>query len=147
MDEIFKLLNPNNTVSLNRPLAHALSTNEAIIYSALIAKQLYYEKRGMLDNGGYFYSTIDDLKESTSLSKRQQRGAIKTLIEADLIYCKRRGILGRRCFRVCDDIELLNKSIERGKSILSELKLCQNVPTNRNETSRIHIIYIIKPKL
>ncbi len=71
MDEIFKLLNPDNTVTINRPLAHALGTNEAIIYSALIAKQLYYEKRGMLDSSGYLYSTIDDLKESTSLSKRQ----------------------------------------------------------------------------
>ncbi len=136
MDEIFKLLNPDNTVTINRPLAHALGTNEAIIYSALIAKQLYYEKRGMLDNSGYFYSTIDDLKESTSLSKRQQGGAIKTLIEAGLIDCKRRGIPGRRCFRVCDDIELLNKIIERGKSIMTELKSCQNVPTSENKNAQ-----------
>lgn len=136
MDEIFKLLNPDNTMSLNRPLVHALGTNEAIIYSALIAKQLYYEKRGMLDDDGYFYSTIDDLKESTSLSKRQQSGAIKVLINAGLIDCKRRGIPGRRCFRVSDDIELLNKIIERGKSIMSELKPCQNVPTSGNKTAQ-----------
>ena len=40
MDEIFKLLNPDNTVTLNRPLAHALGTTEAIIYSALIDGKL-----------------------------------------------------------------------------------------------------------
>ena len=66
MDEIFKLLNPDNTVTLNRPLAHILGSNAAIIYSALVAKQAYYSKRDMLDAEGYFYSTIDDLKESTS---------------------------------------------------------------------------------
>lgn len=85
MDEIFKLLNPDNTVSLNRPLAHALGTNEAIIYFALIAKQLYYEKRGMLDANGYFYSTIDDMQESTGLSRCQQDRAIKKMTEAYLI--------------------------------------------------------------
>lgn len=116
MDEIFKLLNPDNTVTLNRPLAHILGANAAIIYSALAAKQAYYEQRGMLDTEGFFYSTIDDLKESTSLSKRQQGGAIKTLVEVGLVYCKKRGMPARRCFRLCEDIALLNKLIESGKS-------------------------------
>lgn len=49
MDEILKLLNPDNTVNFNRPLAHALGVNEAVVYSALIAKQSYYERRNMLD--------------------------------------------------------------------------------------------------
>lgn len=136
MDEIFKLLNPDNTVSLNRPLAHALGTNEAIIYSALISKQRYYGQREMLDADGYFYSTIPDLEESTSLSKRQQRGAIKTLVESGLIDCKKRGVPGRRSFCVYDDIELLNKILERGKAIMTELKPCQNVPTSGNKNAQ-----------
>ena len=72
MDEIFKLLNPDNTVTINRPLAHALGTTEAIIYSALIAKQAYYQQRGKLDEQGFFYSTINDLQESTGLTRYQQ---------------------------------------------------------------------------
>lgn len=100
MDEIFKLLNPDNTVSLNRPLAHALGTNEAIIYSALIVKQLYYEKHGMLDADGYFYSTIDDMQESTGLTRCQQDRAIKKLTDTNLIYFRRKGVPARRFFRV-----------------------------------------------
>ena len=80
MDEIFKLLNPDNTVMINRPLAHALGTNEAIIYSALISKQVYYGQRDMLDAEGYFYSTIADLQESTGLTRYQQDTAIMNLI-------------------------------------------------------------------
>lgn len=137
MDEIFKLLNPDNTVTLNRPLAHILGANAAIIYSALAAKQAYYSKRGMLDAEGYFYSAIDDLKESTSLSKRQQGGAIKTLVEVGLVYCKKRGMPARRCFRLCEDIALLNKLIESGKSATVKRIFPpseeQNAPTSGNK--------------
>lgn len=145
MDEIFKLLNPDNTVTINRPLAHALGTNEAIIYSALIAKQAYYKQREMLDKGGYFYSTIKDLEESTALSKRQQSAAIKTLVEVGLIECCKRGMPARRCFRVNDDTDLLNSFIERGKSVIGKLgsvgarcnnKSVQNVPTSGSENAQ-----------
>ena len=130
MDEIIKLLNPDNTVMLNRPLAHALGTNAAIVYSALIAKQVYYSERGMLDAEGYFYSTIADLEESTGLSKRKQKNAIDTLVIAGLINCKKRGMPARRCFRICDDIEIIGKFLKCGKSVMTELKSCQNVPTS-----------------
>ena len=121
MDEIFKLLNPDNTVSLNRPLAHALGTNEAIIYSALIAKQLYYEKRGMLDNDGCFYSTIDDLQESTGLTRYQQDNAIKKLTDADLIYFRRKGVPARRFFRVNENVNQLKNLLEKGEEIMNSL--------------------------
>ena len=140
MNEIFKLLNPDNTVTLNRPLAHILGANAAIIYSALAAKQAYYEQRGMLDEEGFCYSTVDDLKESTSLSKRQQGGAIKTLVEVGLVYCKKRGMPARRCFRLREDIDLLNALIESGRSTMTSAKQIfppskeQNAPTSGNKS-------------
>ena len=136
MDEIFNLLNPDNTLMVNRPLAHALGTNEAIIYSALIAKQAYYEKYGMLDAEGYFYSTIDDLQESTSLSKGQQGGAIKALVAMGLIDCERRGMPSKRYFRVCNSVDTVREVLERGKSVMTELKSCQNAPTSGSENAQ-----------
>ena len=121
MDEIFKLLNPDNTVTINRPLAHALGTNEAIIYSALIAKQAYYEKHEMLDAEGYFYSTIADLQESTGLTRYQQDRAIKSLAEFDLIECCKKGIPARRYFRINNDMELLKMFLEKGERIMLSL--------------------------
>lgn len=121
MDEIFKLLNPDNTVSLNRPLAHALGTNEAIIYSALMAKQSYYEQHNMLDADGYFYSTIDDLQESTALSRYQQDRAIKELTEANLIDFFRGGVPARRFFRVNNNANLLKNFLEKGEEIMNSL--------------------------
>ena len=37
MNAIYQLLNPDNTISLNRPLAHAVGLMETVVYSALIA--------------------------------------------------------------------------------------------------------------
>ncbi len=55
--KILDKLNPTNTLSVNRLLAHKLGLNAAVVYAALIAKQAYYEARDMLDKDGYFYST------------------------------------------------------------------------------------------
>ena len=55
--QITNVLNPANTLSVNRLLAHKLGLNAAVVYAALIAKQAYYEARDMLDKDGYFYST------------------------------------------------------------------------------------------
>ncbi|MCM1277319.1 MAG: DUF6017 domain-containing protein [Lachnospiraceae bacterium] len=131
MDEIFKLLNPNNTVTINRPLAHALGLIEAVIYSALIGKQSYYDGRNILDDDGYFYSTISDLQESTGLSRYQQDGAIKHLAETGLIECCKKGMPARRFFRVNGAVELLKGFLQRGVKIMQLL----NPHTGQNSTS------------
>ncbi|MGN1423207.1 MAG: DUF6017 domain-containing protein [Oscillospiraceae bacterium] len=139
--KILEQLNPNNTVSFNRPIAHALGLNAAVVYSALIAKQEYYHKRGMLDGEGFFYSTVADLEESTSMSKCQQSNAIKVLTEAGLVECRKRGMPARRCFRVIDNAELLNAFLEQGEDAMTALnpisqKPNENAPTCRAETER-----------
>ena len=54
MNAIYQLLNPDNTISLNRPLAHAVGLMDTVVYSALIAKWQYYSDRGKLDPDGWF---------------------------------------------------------------------------------------------
>lgn len=51
MEAIFQVLNPNNTLTINRPLAHAIGLSEATVYAALIAKCSYYERTDKLDDG------------------------------------------------------------------------------------------------
>lgn len=80
MNAIFQLLNPNNTVSVNRPLAHAIGLNEAVVYGALVAKYYWYSDRGMLDDG-WFYSTAPDLQESTALTEKQQKRCVDALAD------------------------------------------------------------------
>jgi hypothetical protein len=127
MNAIFQLLNPNNTLTVNRPLAHAIGLSEAIAYAALIAKCSYYERNGMLDNG-WFYSTVADLEESTTLSEYQQKRCIARLSEIGLIECKKRGMPAKRSFRIIDNVELLDRIISEGEAICGSLKPNAAIP-------------------
>lgn len=129
--KILERINPTNTGSYNRPIAHALGLGAAVVYAALISKQVYYEQHNMLDEEGFFYSTIADLQESTTLTKRQQSSAIKVLLDAGLIECKRCGMPAKRYFRVLDDTELIDNYLKQGEAIMIALnpvaQKCENV--------------------
>ena len=138
--EILNLLNPKNTVSFSRPLAHALGLAEALVYSALISKQEYYSARGMLTDDGWFYSTIADMQESTTLSKRQQSAAVKSLVSLGLIEYKKCGLPARRFFRVSDDAALLEAYLGQGEETMTHLnpiaqKQSDNAPAGRRESA------------
>lgn len=122
MNPFYLVLNPDNTISFNRPLAHAIGLSETILYGALVAKWYYYSERDMLDEDGWFYSSVPDLQESTSLSEKQQKRCIKTLIDLELIKCETRGMPARRSFYLIDDYEKIVDLIERGKMISEEIK-------------------------
>lgn len=121
MNAIFQLLNPSNTVTVNRPLAHAVGLNEAVIYGALISKFHYFSERGMLDDG-WFYSTAPDLAESTALSEKQQKRAVDKLIKAGLVRSELRGMPAKRSFYIIQNIELLQSLIADGEAKMKEIK-------------------------
>lgn len=129
--KILERLNPTNTGSYNRPIAHALGLGAAVVYSALISKYEYYYKHNMLGEDGFFYSTIADLQESTSMGKCQQSHAIKVLTDAGLVEVCRRGMPAKRYFRVRDEVELLDKFLKQGKEIIAELNPIAQFDDNR----------------
>lgn len=129
MKTVFELLNHDNTISVNRRLAHALGLSEAVIYAALLAKHAWYEQHGKLSDG-WFYSTVDDMEESTSLTKCQQSRCVKRLVSAGLIRCAAKGLPARRFFYIVDDPQLLEGIIGACEPSPEE-----NAPAVRSETS------------
>jgi hypothetical protein len=115
MNAIFQMLNPSNTLTVNRLLAHAIGLSEAVVYAALISKCSYYERNGILDDSGWFYSTVPDLEASIALSEYQQKRCIKNLVDVGLIESKNRGLPAKRCFRIIEDIELISSLISQGE--------------------------------
>lgn len=106
MKTVFELLNHDNTISVNRRLAHALGLAESVIYAALLAKHEWYAKNGKL-SGGWFYCTIEDMEESTALSGKIQRRCMKKLEAAGLIMCRQVGLPQKRYFFIVDSPSLL----------------------------------------
>ena len=135
--QITNVLNPTNTLSVNRLLAHKLGLNAAVVYAALVAKQAYYETRDMLDKDGYFYSTEDDLEESTSLSRAQQARVIDILLDAELVEKDTRGMPAKRCFRVIDDENLLTSLLKTDNQVCEKVanKIVENSQTSLSESS------------
>ena len=115
-DTFFQLLNPDNTSSYNRYIAHAIGAIETIIYFSLISKMTYYFKNGMLDDEGFFYATALDIQESTTFTKRQQMPAISKLVEIGLIETKNAGIPKKKYFKVLNKQELIMQLIEQGEA-------------------------------
>lgn len=119
IDSILEVMNHDNTISLNRYLVEVIGHCETAIYSALISKFVYYNSKNMLKDDGFFFSTIDDLGESTGYTDRQQRKAIKNLVSYGLIKCVLKGIPAKRYFKICDDVSVLEGLLEKGR-ILKE---------------------------
>lgn len=131
LNEIFELVNPANTIGANRYLAHAVGTAEAIVYSALLGKYAYYSEREMTTDG-WFFSTVSDLEESTTLSEKQQRKAVDKLVKVGLICTERRGMPAKRFFKISDNLEKLRQIIAEGEKIIEQKFGKKSVKHNDN---------------
>ena len=78
---------------------------------------MYYLQHDMLKEGGWFYSTIADLQESTSLTRRQQERGIDTLVRAELIETSVKGLPARRYFRI---IERTLENVVNDKTVCTD---------------------------
>lgn len=103
--------NSKGTFSYNKYLAHAIGLHEAIIYSALFSKSDCENLKatewifGNPKSTEWFEYTVNDLYSETTLSDKQQRKAIKKLVECGLIETKIKGLPAKRFFRICDTSE------------------------------------------
>ena len=135
LDNIIGTINSGCTISVNRHLAHRLGLNAALLFNAIIVKQHYYEQHNMLDSDGFFYSTIEDMKESTALSRCQQDRAVSVLVKAGLIDFRRGGACCRRHFRVREEaagiLEDMCGAVKKRSGSLQEISKapCEK-PTN-----------------
>ena len=129
LSAIIQLLNPDNTISAHRMLAHAIGITETIIYAALISKQTYYLNNNMLQEGGWFFSTIADLQESTTFGAKAQKTAIGNLVNHGLIECECKGMPAKRYFRITNDMEILTKLIDEG------IKICRKISDKSQKIS------------
>lgn len=147
-DLLIKTLNLNNTISVNRLLARKIGLDTALIYQALISKHCYYEERNRLDEDCYFYSTIEDLEESTTLKRSVQDKAIKKLVELNLISTLVKGIPAKRHFKINFDDEILSeifseedsKDENQKPSLSKNDKLECSIKANKNDDKEQQIL-------
>ncbi len=124
--DLIDLLREGGSIIVNKRLAKIIGLHEAIIYSELISRYVYFKNKNRLTEDGYFFNTIKDLKEGTTLSDRQQRKAIDNIKEIGLIFYRVKGMPARRYFKINPENTLLLKLLDESQE---NQQFCENGKT------------------
>lgn len=103
--DILDLLRSDGSIVVNKKLAHKIGLDQAVVYAELVSLYKYWADRGKLKDEKWFFCTIDNLQENTTLKKDKQNRAINSLEKNHkLIKTKRMGLPAKRYFTITDEI-------------------------------------------
>lgn len=95
-----KLLASKNFITINRTLMLELGIDEAIMIGELASEYDYWESNERLDEDGFFYSTVENVEENTTLTKYKQKKALDNLQKLGLVEVKRKGLPAKRYIKI-----------------------------------------------
>ena len=113
---------------LNMKLLQYLGKNSALILAFLINKDLYFSENGMLTEDGYFYMTVNYMRDQVILEKDSQLRTIFKLKEKGFIDTDMRGSPPKRYFKINHTVidEYLQQDLEGTDKYLDSLKCRKN---------------------
>lgn len=110
-----------NTITIQFSLAHAIGTNETIVFNALVSKYFYYRSRNKLTEDGYFMVSESDLCESTTISGKPLTRYMKNIEAKGLIKQELRGMPARKYVYIVRDDKLLMELLNDGAKTEAEI--------------------------
>ena len=114
---ILSLISSRNFIALNKDLVKIFGLEEAIMIGELCSEADYWEKEKKLQNG-YFFSTIENVQDNTTLSEHKQRKALKSLKDKEVINVKIKGLPARRYIKI-NEQKLLNYLFNNNNNVSS----------------------------
>ena len=140
---ITQLFGSRNFVVVNKTLIKLLGLEEAVILGELASEYDYWEGSGQLDDEGYFFSTVENVEENTSLTKYRQKKALDTLQKLGIVDVKRKGLPAKRYIKIYEEalLNLLNN--KKSKNLTSgseeilplEIKIFDRNNNNNNNNN------------
>ena len=95
LDNMFE----SDFIRLPRPFIRKFNLNTAVMLSEIYSEYTYWRERDGLQQGGWFFSTVENMYYNTGLSKHQQLAACKELVEYGIIKMKYHGMPKKRYFK------------------------------------------------
>jgi hypothetical protein len=94
--------------TFNREIAVAHGTLVAVLLGHLANRENYHKKRNELieienRGGGWFYNTMEDIKEQTGMTRENQDTALKKLINLGYVLTVIKGVPGKKYFQLNED--------------------------------------------
>ena len=130
--DIISLLASDNYIIFNKEIAKEYGIEVAIIIGELASEYKYYQKNNQLIEE-YFYSTIENVENNTTLSRYQQDKALNKLKELNLIDVKVKGIPPKRYVKF--NLQIFTNQFAKNLQIKMQKtnKLnCKKLTTNNN---------------
>ena len=125
-----QLLSSTAFLVVNKELAKNIGLKETVLLADLISKEEYFIDNGMTD--GWFFNTEANIQKDTTLTPYQQRNALKSLKNHEIIETMRKGIPAKQYFKINEEqvIKFLNNksstnltTINKNKEIILNNKL------------------------
>ena len=95
LDKMFE----SDFVRVPRPFIRKFNLNTAVMLSEIYSEYTYWREHDGLQQGGWFYSTVENMYYNTGLSKHQQLMACKELESYGIIKIKYHGLPKKRYFK------------------------------------------------
>ena len=103
---VLKLIASSSFISVNKHVAKMFGLDAAVLIGELASESEYWSEKGELNNG-WFYSTIENVEEKTTLSAHKQRKALAVLQDVGIIEVEYKGLPKKRHIRI-NEHKLLN---------------------------------------
>ena len=125
------LMFESDFVRVPRPFIRKFNLNTAVTLSEVYSEYTYWKERDGLQEGGWFYSTIENMSYNTGLSKHQQLAACKELESYGIIKVKYHGMPKKRYFKfdsaafnkLYDDFLIHSNGVEEETETLEMLEI------------------------
>lgn len=108
---LLQFIASRNYIIVNKDIIKTIGLEEAIILGELTSEYDYWDKQNKLEDG-FFYSSVKNIEDNTTLSEHKQRKAINKLKQLGILEIQLRGLPAKRCFRLDKEkIKTINKKI------------------------------------
>ena len=97
---ILQLIASDSFITVSKEIIKKVGLEEAIILGELASEYDYWQKNKGLTPEGYFFSTIENIEDKTTLSEHKQRKALKTLKDKGLLDISIKGIPAKRYIKL-----------------------------------------------
>lgn len=135
LDNMFE----SDFIRVPRPFIRRFNLNTAVMLSEIYSEYTYWKERDGLQQGGWFFSTVENMYYNTGLSKHQQLAACKELMEYGIIKMKYHGMPKKRYFKfdsgtfekLQTDFELHSNETAEEEALVSESQGSEDVLPRR----------------
>lgn len=125
---ILQLISTSNFITVNKDLIKVLGLEEAILLGELASEYNYWNTRNEIENG-YFYSTIENIEEKTTLTAYKQRKCLENLKNKGIIDIQIKGMPAKRYIKINEEqvFQIFNNKLLKNLTTRSEKILQQDV--------------------